>query len=211
MFPSRRGIGRLASGIRPKTCVENGKNGVPGLTLRPVGVAKRFCEPLARSEIIDFWRTRLRTEPFACIAKGFRACAHVRAERGRMRRARKLAVALTLPVVLALSFAPGALATGPPGSYTTPVFSDGFESGSLIGWDGLLGNGSATVIPGAAHTGTFGLEMSNGAQQFQVAVKSFPSTYADSSTSFWVRFAAGSGFQMVAQARDSTSSAHMWD
>jgi titin len=113
--------------------------------------------------------------------------------------------------VLALAFAPGASATGPPGSYTTPVFSDGFESGSLIGWDGLLGNGSATVIPGAAHTGTFGLEMSNGTGQFQVAVKSFQSTYPDSSTSFWVRFNAGSGFQMVAQARDSTSSAHMWD
>ena len=118
---------------------------------------------------------------------------------------------LALPVVLALAFAPGALATGPPGSYTTPVFSDGFESGSLIGWDGLLGNGSATVIPGAAHTGTFGLEMSNGTGQFQVAVKSFPSTYVDSSTTFWVRFNAGAGFQMVAQARDSTSSAHMWD
>ena len=129
----------------------------------------------------------------------------------RMRRLRRLLLVLALPLVLALAFAPGALATGPPGSYTTSVFSDGFESGSLIGWDGLLGNGSATVIPGAAHTGTFGLEMSNGAQQFQVAVKSFPSTYADSSTSFWVRLAAGSGFQMVAQARDSTSSAHMWD
>ena len=129
----------------------------------------------------------------------------------RMRRLRRLLLVLALPLVLALAFAPGALATGPPGSYTTSVFSDGFESGSLIGWDGLLGNGSATVIPGAAHTGTFGLEMSNGPQQFQVAVKSFPSTYADSSTSFWVRLAAGSGFQMVAQARDSTSSAHMWD
>ena len=129
----------------------------------------------------------------------------------RMRRLRRLLLVLALPLVLALAFAPGALATGPPGSYTTSVFSDGFESGSLIGWDGLLGNGSATVIPGAAHTGTFGLEMSNGPQQFQVAVKSFPSTYADSSTSFWVRLAAGPGFQMVAQARDSTTSAHMWD
>jgi hypothetical protein len=128
-----------------------------------------------------------------------------------MRRARRAAVLLALPLVLALALAPGAGATGPPGSYTTQVFADGFEGGSLIGWDGLLGNGSATVLPTAAHTGGFGLELSNGPQQFQVAVKAMPSTLVDSSTSFWVRIAAGTGFQMVAQARDSTSSAHMWD
>src|SRR5439155_26131562 len=130
---------------------------------------------------------------------------------GRLKRVRRLLVLLAVPLIVALAFAPGASATGPPGSYTTQVFADGFESGSLIGWDGLLGNGSATVIAGAAHSGTYGLEMTNGPQQFQVAVKSFPSTYVDSSTTFWVRFAAGSGFQMVAQARDSASSAHMWD
>ena len=85
------------------------------------------------------------------------------------------------------------------------------RSGSLLAWDGLLGNGSATVLPTAAHTGGFGLELSNGPQQFQVAVKAMPSPLVDSSTSFWVKIAAGTGFQMVAQARDSASSAHMWD
>lgn len=127
---------------------------------------------------------------------------------GRMKR---LVLALALPIALVLVFAPAGSATGPPGSYTTPVFSDGFESGSLIAWNGLLGNGSATVLPSAAHTGTGGLEMSNGPQQFQVLVKALPAPLVDSSTSFWVKFAAGPGFQMVAQARDGASSAHMWD
>ena len=55
---------------------------------------------------------------------------------------------LALPVVLALALAPGALATGPPGSYTTPVFSDGFESGSLIGWaNAVVGQAKFTFIP----------------------------------------------------------------
>ena len=35
-------------------------------------------------------------------------------------------------------------------AYTSVVFSDGFESGNLSAWDGLLGNGTATVIAGAA-------------------------------------------------------------
>jgi N,N-dimethylformamidase beta subunit-like protein/fibronectin type III domain protein len=129
----------------------------------------------------------------------------------RLRRARRVIVLLALPLALALALAPGAGATGPPGSYTTQVFADGFESGSLIGWNGLLGNGSATVTTAAARTGTFGLRMSNGPQQFQVAVKALPAPLPDSSTSFWVRFTAGPGFQMVAQARDNSSSAHMWD
>ena len=91
------------------------------------------------------------------------------------------------------------------------VFTDGFESGNLSAWDGLLGNGSATVIAGAAHAGSFGLRFSNGAQQFQALAKGLPSPLVDSSTSFWVRLGAGSGFQSVAQARDAGSAAHMWD
>src|SRR5580765_198075 len=128
-----------------------------------------------------------------------------------VRRARRLIVLMALPFALMLFLAPAGSATGPPNSYTTQVFADGFESGSLLAWDGLLGNGSATVLPTAAHTGGFGLELSNAPQQFQVAVKALPSPLADSSTSFWVKIAAGTGFQMVAQARDSASSAHMWD
>ena len=34
-------------------------------------------------------------------------------------------------------------ALGPAGSYTSIAFADGFESGDLSHWNGLLGNGSA--------------------------------------------------------------------
>jgi predicted phage tail protein len=141
-----------------------------------------------------------------------RRLARVRVEAAdRRRRLRRLALLVALPLAFALALPPGAAATGPPNSYTTPVFSDGFESGTLLGWNGLLGNGSATVTSAAARTGAFGLRMSNGAQQFQALVKALPAPLPDSSTTFWVRLASGPGFQMVAQARDGSSASHMWD
>ncbi len=95
--------------------------------------------------------------------------------------------------------------------YGEVVFSDGFESGSLSAWNGTLANGTAAVLSGAAHTGGYGLRMTNAPSQFQVVVKSLPSALADSSVSFWIRAAAGSGVETLAQTRDSGSSAHMWD
>ena len=95
--------------------------------------------------------------------------------------------------------------------YTNVVFADGFESGSLSAWNGTLGNGSATVEAAAARTGAYGLRLANASGQFQVAVKALPAPLVDSSVKFWVRFAAGSGYQVVAQARDDASSAHMWN
>ena len=65
-------------------------------------------------------------------------------------------------------------AVTPVTGYTSVVFSDGFESGNTSAWDGLLGNGSATVIGSAAHAGAFGLELSNAAQQFQALAKGLP-------------------------------------
>ena len=65
-------------------------------------------------------------------------------------------------------------AVTPVAGYTSVVFSDGFESGNTSAWDGLLGNGSATVIGSAAHAGAFGLELSNAAQQFQALAKGLP-------------------------------------
>ena len=102
-------------------------------------------------------------------------------------------------------------ALGPAGSYTSIVFADGFESGNLSQWDGLLGNGSATATSAAAHTGSYGLRLSNASGQFQVLAKGLPQPLADSSTTFWVRIASGSGFQTVAEARDGSSGPHMWD
>ncbi len=105
--------------------------------------------------------------------------------------------------------APSAAVTPVPG-YTSVVFSDGFESGDTSAWSGLLGNGSATVLASAAHAGSFGLELSNAAQQFQALAKGLVVPVTDSSTSFWVKIAAGTGSQTIAQARDDASAAHMW-
>ncbi len=116
---------------------------------------------------------------------------------------------LALSVVLLLAFGVGtssALGNG----YTSVVFSDGFESGSLTNWNGLLGNGSATVVASAAHTGASGLHVSNAAGQFQVLVKAFPAPMIDTSVSFWARVAAGGGVETIAQTRDDSSSQFMW-
>src|SRR5436190_4378951 len=102
-------------------------------------------------------------------------------------------------------------AVGGAGNYTNVGFTDGFESGSLSNWNGLLGNGTASVVGAAAHSGSNGLRITNTSGQFQVAVKALPNPLVDSSVSFWVREASGSGLQQVAQARDGASSAHMWD
>jgi titin len=129
------------------------------------------------------------------------------------RRPLRIALVLVaLPLALALVFGVArSSATGPAGSYTAVVFSDGFESSDLSAWDGLLGNGSATVDAADAHTGSYGLKLSNAAGQFQALAKGLPQPLVDSSVSFWVRVAPGGGFQTIAQARDAASSAHMWD
>ena len=125
------------------------------------------------------------------------------------RRAAFAAVGLALAAALVLGVGRSA-ATGPSGSYNNVVFSDGFESGNLSSWNGLVGNGTASVTAGAAHAGSYGLSLTNASGQFQALVKTLPSPLADSSVSFWVRIASGSGYQTVAQARDGSSSAYMW-
>src|SRR3954469_19985286 len=117
---------------------------------------------------------------------------------------------LALSVVVLLAFGVGsgsALGNG----YTNVVFSDGFESGNLSNWNGLLGNGAATVSAASANTGTNGLRLSNAAGQFQVLPKGLASPLVDSSVKFSVRVAAGAGLETVAQTRDDSSSVHMWD
>src|SRR4051794_21750802 len=130
-----------------------------------------------------------------------------------MRGRRQTTVAsclLALSVVVLLAFGVGsgsALGNG----YTNVVFSDGFESGNLSNWNGLLGNGAATVSAASAHTGTNGLGLSNASGQFQVLVKALPAPLMDSSVKFSVRVAAGAGLETVAQARDDSTALHMWD
>ena len=95
--------------------------------------------------------------------------------------------------------------------YTNVVFADGFESGTLANWNGTLGTGSATVSSAAAHNGANGLRLTNAAGEFQVVVKALDTPLPDSSAKFWIRLGSGSGYQVVAQARDGSSSSHMWD
>src|SRR3954454_655300 len=97
-----------------------------------------------------------------------------------------LGLAAAAMVALVLGVARSA-ALGPAGSYTSIVFADGFESGDLSHWNGLLGNGGATATAAAAHTGSYGLRMSNASGQFQVLVKGLDQPLIDSSTTFWVR------------------------
>jgi Fibronectin type III domain len=117
---------------------------------------------------------------------------------------------LALSVVVLLAFGVGnsaALGNG----YTSVVFSDGFESGNLSNWNGLLGNGAATVSAASAHTGSNGLGIANATGQFQVLVKALPTPLIDTSVSFWARVAAGGGLETIAQTRDDSTSQHMWD
>src|SRR5207302_1632584 len=89
--------------------------------------------------------------------------------------------------------------------YSNVVSADGFESGALA-WNGTPGNGTVSVLAGAAHAGSYGLRMANASGQYSYAVKALPSALADSSTSFWVRPTSGSGLETVAEARDGSSS-----
>src|SRR6202023_1501177 len=100
--------------------------------------------------------------------------------------------------------------TATPSRYSNVVFSDGFESGSLCAWDGAVGSGSVAATGAAAHAGGFGARMTNAAGQFGVLIKRLASPLPDSSVSFWVRTAPGSGLQSVAQARDDSGSQAMW-
>lgn len=105
---------------------------------------------------------------------------------------------------------PAVTPTAGQSPYTSSVFSDGFESGSLSAWDGPSGTGSASVTNEAAHSGTWGAELSNDANEYELIVKSFTSPVTDSSTSFWARVGSGGGIQELAEARDPNSSQTVW-
>jgi hypothetical protein len=67
------------------------------------------------------------------------------------------------------------------------------------------------VIAAAARSGSYGLRMTNTSGQFSYIPKTLASSIADSSVTFYVRLNSGSGLQTLAEARDGTSSSHMWD
>jgi len=103
-----------------------------------------------------------------------------------------------------------AWAASSPSNYTTSVFSDGFESGSFSAWDGPAGTGAASVTSAAAHTGSYGAELSNEASEYELLIKTLASPITDSSTSFWARVSSGGGEQELAEARDPSSSQTVW-
>lgn len=125
----------------------------------------------------------------------------------RRRLAAGAALAMTIPTI---GLSGGFALAGASTSYPVTVFSDGFEAGNLAAWDGNAGTGTAAVLTAAAHSGTYGVRLSNTSGQFSVLVKSLASPVADSSISFWYRVNSAGGVQTLAEARDSSSSATKW-
>jgi N,N-dimethylformamidase beta subunit-like, C-terminal/Fibronectin type III domain len=97
-----------------------------------------------------------------------------------------------------------------PTRYTTAVFADGFESGTLDAWNGPQGTGSVTVSGSAAHGGSSGAQITNTSGQFSLLLKTLPQPLQDSQTGFWARVSRGGSIQTLAQGRDSTSSQTVW-
>ena len=101
------------------------------------------------------------------------AVGHLKPKFGIQRVALGLAAVAIAALVMGVA---KSAALGPAGSYTSIAFADGFESGDLSHWNGLLGNGSATATAAAAHTGSYGLRLSNASGQFQVLAKGLDHT-----------------------------------
>jgi titin len=98
----------------------------------------------------------------------------------------------------------------PTSSYIHTAFSDGFETGSWTAWAEPIGTGTATVVPAAAHSGSFGLRFANATGNYAIIMKSLPLAQRDSSTGFWVRIGSAAGVQELADARDASASESMW-
>jgi hypothetical protein len=95
--------------------------------------------------------------------------------------------------------------------YSSVLFSDGFESGSLSAWNGTGGGtGTVTVTRPAEHDGNFGARMSDTSGQYALLIKALDAPVVDSSVTFWARVGATGGIQTLAQARDGASAHYMW-
>jgi predicted phage tail protein len=127
------------------------------------------------------------------------------------RRVTLLALAAGLCVAAILTAGAGTSAAAVGASYPNAVFSDGFESGDLSNWTFRPGNGALTPSAAAAHTGTWGLDASNGVGQFSVLAKALPSPITNSSSRFFVRDTNPSGFNALGQARDASGGGHLWE
>jgi endoglucanase len=116
----------------------------------------------------------------------------------------RLSLALSGSMLLAAVFASASDAA------TTNVFKDGFESGSLTAWTNSSGSGQAAVITAAAHSGSYGLRLSNTSGQSEKVVKTLSAPLTDSTTEFWMRVNSASGVETVAEALDQAGTGHEW-
>ena len=94
--------------------------------------------------------------------------------------------------------------------YTNVVFTDGFESGGLTNWNGAQGTGTTSVVAAAAHAGGFGARIATLETQYEYLVKGLSVRQPTASPRFWLRLGSGTKVVQVAQARDGSSSVHMW-
>ena len=100
----------------------------------------------------------------------------------------------------------------PGAGYSNVIFADGFESGDLTNWNGIAGQ--RDLDGDRCRRACRHLRPADDEHRRAVLVhprSSLASSFADSSVSFWVRLNSGSGLQTLAEARDGSSSAHMWD
>src|SRR5581483_3696610 len=66
------------------------------------------------------------------------------------------------------------------------------------------------AVAAAAHSGGYGLRLTNTSGQFGLIAKTLSSPLTDSSVSFWVRVGATAGVQAVAEARNAGSNQEAW-
>ena len=116
----------------------------------------------------------------------------------------RFSLALFCSVVL------GGLCASASYAASTTVFKDGFESGSLTGWTNSGGGGQEAVAGAAAHTGSYGLNLSGASGQSEKAVKTLSIPLTDSTTEFWMRVDSASGTATVAEERDAANTGYEW-
>ena len=116
----------------------------------------------------------------------------------------RFSLALSCSVVL------GGLCASASYAATTTVFKDGFESGSLTAWTNSGGGGQEAVAGAAAHTGSYGLNLSDASGQSEKAVKTLSVSLTDSTTEFWMRVDSATGTAIVAEGRDAANIGYEW-
>ena len=116
----------------------------------------------------------------------------------------RFSLALSCSMLLGGLFASTSLAA------TTTVFKDGFESGSLTAWSNSGGSGQKIVTSAAAHTGSYGLNLSGTSAESEKAVETLSVPLTDSTTEFWMRVDSSSGVALVAEGRDAANTGYEW-